>query len=66
MPHDANIIHTDVTQGAPSEHNSSECAATNESLSATSGNPPKAKPELFRFVDFLARYEARQDIIKIR
>lgn len=66
MPHDANIIHTDVTQETSPENNSSEYAVKNESLLAASWTPPKATPELFRLVEFLARYEARQTVAAAR
>jgi hypothetical protein len=66
MPHDANIIHTDVTQETHPEKNRSEHAARNESVSAASATPAKTTPELFRLVEFLARYEARQAIPTLR
>jgi hypothetical protein len=47
------------------ESNSSKAHAQGERALLSSGTALKSTPELLRFVDFLARYEARQTVAAV-
>ena len=66
MPHDAHILDAAATREAASENNGSAYPIKTEYLSVVSGTAPKTTSELLRFVDFLARYEARQTVAASR
>ncbi len=61
MQHDANIANDAPKEYSP-ERGSLEGLAKNVNLAPAPLAAAKSSPELLRFVDFLARYEASQTI----